>query len=164
VVALVLGSLRIAESFYISPAVFPLPASDASVPAVTATLQDGAVLDLPVGQPVLARSRYSLAQLVHGQPSPYGLNDPLPMALRTNRFLRFLVEMEYSTVATLPAQMPWFDLVIGRTVAVEDGLKWIVVHESSYPKGGFARTSRFLDIVATPIHDGDGVRIYRLDP
>ncbi|MGB0639640.1 MAG: hypothetical protein ACPGTU_09920 [Myxococcota bacterium] len=164
VVALLLGSLRIGEAFYASPAVFPLPTSNASVPAVFAELKGGAVLDLPVGQPVLARSRYSLAQLVHGQPSPYGLNDPLPMGLRTNRFLRFLVEMEYSTVATMPAQMPWFDLIIGRTAAVDDGLKWIVLHESSYPRGGFARTSRFLDMVATPIHQGDGVRIYRLDP
>ena len=64
----------------------------------------------------------------------------------------------------MPAQMPWFDLIIGRTAAVDDGLKWIVLHESSYPRGGFARTSRFLDMVATPIHQGDGVRIYRLDP
>ena len=138
--------------------------ADATVPAVVASLDGGAVLDLPVGRPVLARSQYSLAQLAHGQPSPYGLNDPLPQSLRANRFLRFLVEMEYSTTATLPAQLPWFDLEIGRLAAIEDGLKWIVMHEASYPSGQFARTARFLDITATPVHYGEGVRIYRLEP
>ncbi len=102
----VLASLRLAESFYASPAPFPLPVSDATVPRVIQQLDEGAVLDLPVGRPVLARSQYALAQLIHGQPSPYGLNDPLPKSLRSNRFLRFLVEMEYSTAATLPASLP----------------------------------------------------------
>jgi hypothetical protein len=156
--------LRLAESFYGSPAPFPLPVSDARVPEVVRSLSGGAVLDLPVGRPVLARSQYALAQLVHGQPSPYGLNDPLPRSLRNNRFLRFLVEMEYSTAATLPAQLPWFDLHMGLEAAVNDGLRWIVMHESAYPAGQFARTARLLDIVATPTHQGEGLRIYRLGP
>jgi hypothetical protein len=129
-----------------------------------AALEGGAVLDLPVGRHVLARSQYSMAQLQHMQPSPYGLNDPLPQSLRFNRFLRFLVEMEFSTTASLPAQMPWFDLFMGREAAMADGLKWVVLHESEYPSGQFARTARFLDIVATPVSDDAGIRIYRLDP
>jgi len=160
----ILAVLRLGESFYGSPAPFPLPTADAHIPKVVSSLTGGAVLDLPVGRPVLARSQYSLAQLSHGQPSPYGLNDPLPISLRHNRFLRFLVEMEYSTAATLPAQLPWLDLSLGRQAAVADGLKWIVMHEASYPSGQFARTARFLDITATPVHDGEGLRIYRLDP
>jgi len=159
-----LAALRLAESFYASPAPFPLPASEAKVPSVVKQLEGGAVLDLPVGRPVLARSQYALTQLVHGQASPYGLNDPLPKSLRSNRFLRFLVEMEYSTAATLPASLPWFDLYMGQQAATADGLRWIVLHEASYPAGQFARTARFLDIVATAVHSGDGMRIYRLSP
>lgn len=164
VIATVLVAFRIGESTLASPAPFPLPASNASIPAAVSQLEGGAVLDLPVGRPVLARSQYSLAQLSHGQPSPYGLNDPLPQSLRANRFLRFLVEMEYSTTATLPAQLPWFDLEVGRQAAIADGLRWIVMHEASYPTGQFGRTARFLDITTTPVHQGDGVRIYRVDP
>ncbi len=162
--ALVIATLRVVECFYASPAHFPLPVSDTTVNASVASLDGGAVLDLPVGRPVLARSQYSMAQLSHMQPSPYGLNDPLPQSLRFNRFLRFLVEMEFSATASLPAQMPWFDLHMGREAAIADGLKWIVLHESEYPSGQFARTARFLDIVATPVREDEGVRIYRLDP
>jgi len=162
--AAILGALIIGERFYASPAPFPLPTSDAHVPAVVSSLQGGAVLDLPVGRPVLARSNYSLAQLHHGQSIPYGLNDPWPESLRDNRFLRFLVEMEYSTAATLPAQLPWLDIHLGRQAALADGLKWIVMHETDYPERQFARTARFLDITATPVYQGEGLRIYRLDP
>jgi hypothetical protein len=163
-IALLISVARIGESVLASPAPFPLPVSEASVPDVIASLDGGAVLDLPVGRPVLARSEYSLGQLAHGQPSPYGLNDPLPMSLRTNRFLRFLVEMEYSTTATLPAQLPWFDLTIARKAVIADGLLWIVLHKDQYPESQFARTARFLDITATPVYDEDELRIYRLDP
>jgi len=72
--------------------------------------------------------------------------------------------MEYSTAATLPASLPWFDIYMGQQAAMSDGLRWIVLHESSYPAGQFARTARFLDIVATAVHYGDGIRIYRLGP
>jgi hypothetical protein len=163
-VALLIAGARIGESVLASPAHFPLPTSEASVPDSIAALEGGAVLDLPVGRPVLARSEYSLEQLAHGQPSPYGLNDPLPTSLRTNRFLRFLVEIEYSTTATLPAQLPWFDLTMGRKAAIADGLRWIVLHKDKYPESQFARTARFLDITAIPVWDKDGIRIYRLDP
>jgi len=158
------GGLRITEVFYGSPAVFPLPAVDATVPAALASLKGGAVLDLPVGVPVLARSRYGLAQLVHKQPSPYGLNDPVPEAVSANRFTRYLVDLEWSNVASLPEQMPWMDLELGRRAAVADGLRWIVLHEESLPSRNFARMSQFLDIMATPVHHDDGLRIYRLDP
>ena len=163
-VAMVIAGLRVLECFYASPAHFPLPVSNVQVSPAVASLDGGAVLDLPVGRPVLARSQYSMAQMHHMQPSPYGLNDPLPSSLRFNRFLRFLVEMEFSATTSLPAQMPWFDLYMGKEAAMADGLKWIVLHEESYPAGQFARTARFLDIVATPVEETDGVRVYRLDP
>ena len=162
--AALLVMFMVGERLYASPAPFPLPTSDASVPAVLASLKGGAVLDLPVGRPVLARSAYALGQLQHGQPTPYGLNDPWPESLRENRFLRILVELEYSTAATLPAQLPWFDIAMGRQAAVADGLKWVVLHQATYPERQFARTARFLDITATPVYEGEGLRIYRLDP
>jgi hypothetical protein len=134
------------------------------VPAVTALLQDGAVFDLPIGVPVLARSKYGLDQLVHMQPVPYGLNDPVPRHIAANHFTRFLVELEWSNIHTLPPSLPWLDLELGRQAAVADGLRWIVLHEESYPAPIFTRVSQFLDLVATPVHHQQGRRIYRLDP
>ena len=60
----------------------------------------------------------------------------------------------------------WWGVVEGgsRQAALADGLKWIVMHESDYPDRQFARTARFLDITATPVYEGEGLRIYRLDP
>jgi hypothetical protein len=164
VVVLLLGGLRIGEALYGSAAIFPLPTVDARVPAVTTTLEGGAVLDLPIGVPVLARSRYSLDQLVHNQPVPYGLNDPVPKHIAANHFTRFLVELEWSNVHTLPTSLPWVDLELGRQAAIGDGLRWIVLHEERFPAPIFARMSQFLDVVATPVHHTEGRRIYRLDP
>jgi hypothetical protein len=163
-VVLGLALLRVGETHYGSPAVFPLPTVSTKVPAVTALLQDGAVFDLPIGVPVLARSKYGLDQLVHMQPVPYGLNDPVPRHIAANHFTRFLVELEWSNIHTLPPSLPWLDLELGRQAAVADGLRWIVLHEESYPAPIFTRVSQFLDLVATPVHHQQGRRIYRLDP
>ncbi len=159
-----LGIVRVAEANYGSAAVFPLPTVEAKVPSVVLELTDGAVLDLPMGVPVLARSVYSLDQLVHMQPVPYGLNDPVPKHIAANHFTRFLVELEFSSVHTLPSTLPWLDLELGRQAAIGDGLKWIVLHEDRYPQAIFGRVSRFLDLVATPVHHHQGRRVYRLDP
>jgi hypothetical protein len=129
-----------------------------------ALLKDGAVFDLPIGVPVLARSRYGMGQLVHLQPVPYGLNDPIPRYIEVNHFTRFLVELELSTIHTLPPSLPWLDLELGRQAAVADGLRWIVLHEAAYPEHTFIQVSRFLDLVATPVVHQQGRRIYRLDP
>jgi hypothetical protein len=162
--AIGLAACRITESFLGSPAVFPLPTATVEVSAAVAALDEGAVLDLPIGIPVLARSRYSMQQLVNNRPSPYGLNDPVPRSLVANHFTRYLVELEWSNVHTLPANMPWLDLEVGRQAAIADGLQWIVMHKAGFPKPLFARQARFLDLVATPVHDGGHTRIYRLDP
>ncbi len=163
-IAICLALARIGESFFGSPAVFPLPTSTVKVPAAVAEMKDGAVLDLPIGVPVLARSQYSMFQLVHGQPSPYGLNDPVPPSLVANHFTRFLVELEWSNIHSLPSTMPWLDLAVGRASAIDDGLRWIVLHKDRFPAPLFARQARFLDQMATPFYDGDTLRIYRLDP
>jgi hypothetical protein len=163
-VVLGLAVLRVGETHYGSPAIFPLPTVSTTVPAGVSLIQDGAVLDLPIGVPVLARSKYGLDQLVHMQPIPYGLNDPIPRYIAANYFTRFLFELESSDIHTLPSTLPWLDLELGREAALTDGLRWIVLHEEDYPEATFTRVSLFLDLVATPVHHQQGRRIYRLDP
>jgi MFS family permease len=163
VVVISLGTLRVLESFYGSPAVFPVPASTVVVPAVYAQLTGGAVLDLPVSIPVLARSRYNLYQLVHEQPVPYGLNDPTPPFLYLNRYGRYLIDLERGTTALLPARIPALDLELGREDLVANGLKWIVLHRDWFPAAQFTKVSSFLDITATPVYEDELVRVYRLD-
>jgi hypothetical protein len=163
-VAAWLGAIRLGEAFWLSPAVFPLPAADARVPAVYATLTGGAVLDLPVSQPVLARSRYGLYQLAHEQPIPYGLNDPSPVYLYLNRYTRYIIELERSTVAFLPPVLPQLDLVLGQADLEARGLRWIVVHRAEYPAAQYAKVTELLDLTATPTVDDGELRVYRLGP
>lgn len=157
-----LGTLRLVEALWLSPAVFPLPAADTHVPAVYATLGEGAVLDLPVSLPVLARSRYGMYQMVHGQPVPYGLNDPSPLYLYVNRYTRFLIELERSTVAFLPPDLPMLDLALGQEDLMARGLRWVVLHRAQYPSTQYAKVAQFLDLTATPTWDDGETRVYRL--
>ncbi len=160
--AILLSGARIAESFWASPAWFPIPAARAEIPEVYTALEGGAVWDLPIGIPVLARSEYSLFQITHGQPVPYGLNEHMPKLLWANRFSRYLVEMEWSDVATMPAQPPWLDLELGRTALIDDGLRWIVLHKALYAEHQYPRVANFLDLVAEAVHDSEEIRVYRL--
>ncbi|RME23373.1 MAG: hypothetical protein D6798_13650 [Deltaproteobacteria bacterium] len=162
--ALTLAGLRIAESLYASPAVFPLPATRFEAHPVYAALDGGAVWDLPVGIPVLARSRYLAGQVLHGQPVPYSLNDPTPPFLYRNRLGQYIIELERSRVAFPPHEPPVLDLVLAREQLVAEGLRWIVVHKEPLPAYQLDKIAAFLDLVATPAFDDDAVRIYRLDP
>lgn|GEM_PF-590514 len=164
VVAIFLGGGRAVESFVATPAVFPLPVSEVDAHPVFSALDDGAVLDLPVGVPVLARSRYLAGQLVHGQPVVYGLNDPTPPLLYHNRYTAYLLEIERTTVALLPARMPWLDIELGRHHIVQEGLRWVVVHKAWYPEARLRMTVEFLDLTATAVFDDEELRVYRLDP
>ena len=161
--AVVLAAGRVAESLLATPAVFPLPTSEVVAHPVFRELRDGAVLDLPVGVPVLARSQYLAGQLVHGQPVVYGLNDPTPPVLYHNHYTGFLLEIERTTVAVLPAQLPWLDLELGRHYLVAEGLRWVVVHKKWYPEARLRMTLEFLDLTATPVFDDAALRVYRLD-
>ncbi len=154
---------RVVETAFFSPAVLPIPASPVSINAAYAALDGGAVLDLPVGVPVLARSHYVVAQMVHQQPIPFGLNDPTPPYIYYNRFGQYLLEMERSTSAVLPPRLPWLDLELGRLDLAEQGLRWIVVHLDQYPAPQATKISGFLD-TTTRLHFADGaLRIYELD-
>ncbi len=159
-----LAALRVVESMALSPAVMPVPATLVETHPVYAELDEGAVLDLPVGVPVLARARYSAAQLVHGQPIPYSLNDPTPPFVYRNRLGQYLIELERSRVAFAPLELPALDLVLGREQLVAEGLRWIVLHREELPPEQFAKIADFLDLVATPVFEDDQLRLYRLDP
>lgn len=163
-VALVLAALRVGEAVFASPAVMPLPTAPLAPNPVYASLSGGAVLDLPVGVPVLARSQYVANQIAHGQPIPYGLNDPTPPYLYYNRFGRYLLELERSTTALLPPRLPTLDLALGRADLVASGLRWIVLHRAAYPPAQLTKVAGFLDLVATPVHADEELRVYRLDP
>jgi hypothetical protein len=78
--ALPLGAAMLAETALFSAATWPIPTSDARVPAVYAALPPGMVLDLPalVGE-TMAMQRYFWFQTVHRRPLPY------PPDIRINR-------------------------------------------------------------------------------
>lgn len=159
-----LGALRVGESLFGSPAVFPVPTSDAAIPALYTRLaeEEGALLDVPVSVPVLSRSRYSVYQLAHRRPIPYGLNDPSPPYLYANRYTRYLIELERSTVALLPTELPYADVALGQADATSRGLRWIVVHRDLYPPAQYLKVVHFLDLTATPTWDDGELRVYRL--
>ncbi|MBM4391485.1 MAG: hypothetical protein FJ090_10230 [Deltaproteobacteria bacterium] len=163
VVAAILVS-RVVETAAFSPAVLPVPASTVDVHPAYAGLDGGAVLDLPVGLPVLSRSTYMIAQIVHQQPVPYGLNDPTPPYIYYNHYGQYLLELERSTVALTPPRLPWLDIELGRREMARRGLRWIVLHLDSYPKPQAAKLAKFLDLTATPHYADESLRVYRLDP
>jgi len=154
---------RLVETAGLSSAVVPIPWSDTSLAPIYHQLTGGAVLDLPVTMPVLARSQWIISQLSHGQPIPYGLNDPLPYYLYVNHYTRYLVELERSQVALLPPVVPSLDLVAGRAEATSRGLRWIVIHKDAYPTAQYRKVAQLLDETATAFYDDDALRIYRLD-
>ncbi len=162
-VALV-AALRLFETTCASSAVFPVVTTEVAPPAVLSHLDGGAVLDLPVGVPILARSRFLIDQLAHRQPVPFGLNEPTPKVLFYNRYTQYLLELERSQVTLLGERRPLLDLELGRSALVDMGMRWIVVHKADYPLSQLPKVLRFLDLTATVTHDSDGLRIYRLDP
>jgi hypothetical protein len=161
-VAAVLGALLVGECLFFSQAVWPIPVSEVRIPAVYKKLTGGAVLDLPVVRPVLARAEVLAYQLVHRQPIPFGLNDPIPKALYQNHFTRFLVEVERQTVTYLPAQIPVFDLAVGAAALSQQGLRWIVVHRKAYTEQQKFQVIRFLDMTLKLFADDGEVRVYQL--
>lgn len=162
--AAALAVARVGESFFFSPAVWPLPTATLAVSPAYAAVRDGAVLDLPITLPVLRRSRTSVAQLAHGQPIPFGLNDPLPLPLYLNHYTRFLVELERSPVALLPARVPTLDLLAGQAALRAMGLRWIVLHPDGYAEPQYQKIAAFLDTTATVVAADGRTRVYELVP
>lgn len=162
-VALALGGLWTLELIFLSPAQLPLPVSDTGrdppngafvhktraprPPDETACAQ----LDLPISLQVLARSRYAWQQSWHGYRVPYGLNDPTPRALLGNRFGEALIDLERSSLDTLPPELNTLDLEVGLRALEREGLCGILVHSALYPPTLRDKVVGLLDIVV-----GDG--------
>ncbi len=160
--ALLLGTLRVGESLFLSPAVFPLPVSLVSVPAIYKQISTGAVIDLPITMPVLARSKLLINQIIHQQPVPFGLNDPVPKYLHQNHYTHYIVGLERRTTTFLPPELPYIDLIAGKQDLLDHGARWVVVHRDGYTTDQTIRVTHFLDITAQAIAD-DGVnRLYDL--
>lgn len=161
-IAFFIGCMRIAESLLGSPAVWPLPVSALQIPAIYGQLNGGAVLDLPITEPVLARSRTLIYQLVHQQPIPFGLNDPVPPYLYNNHYTHFLMELERRNIQQLPENLPMLDLVAGQKDFLLTGGRWIVVHRDRYTPEQAARIIRFLDWTASFYGEEGEIRVYEI--
>ena len=125
------------EVRYFSPAVLPISSSDATLPEVYDQLveepADGAVLDLPLSIPNLERAIYVWAQSKHERPVPWGLNDPMPQALRVNHLTQTLVKIEATRARELPILLPELNLVIASRNLSRIGYRYIIVHRRFYP-------------------------------
>lgn len=160
--ALGIGIIRVVEALFFSPAVFPLPVADVTIPAVYAHLDGGAVIDLPITMPVLARSKLLVNQIVHQQPVPFGLNDPVPRYLHYNHYTHYIVGLERRSTMFLPPELPYIDLAAGKADLLDRGARWIVVHREGYTESQYLRIAHFLDITAKVTDDDGSVRVYDL--
>lgn len=161
--AAALAPALLAELLLASPAPFPLPVTDLRVPTVYDAIPgEGAVLDLPLTQQVLARSTYNLYQLAHGRPIPYGLNDPTPAHLDHNPLSRALIDAERSSINTSAPTPPLLDLVLGREALAAAGFAAVVVHPDRYPPETLYRVTELLDGVVGPPQEVGGRLLYPL--
>ena len=145
-----------------SPAVWPLPRCSAEIPSVYAELDGGAVLDLPITVPNLERAVYTWYQTEHGQPVPYGLNDPVPTSLATNPLTATLVAMESGYIISLPPMLPELELVAGAERLKAEGYTHIVVHEDLYIGPKLEMVSAVLEgLFGEPVRR-DGVAVYEV--
>lgn len=161
----VMAAAVLVEVLQLSPAVWPLPQSDARIPEVYATLEGpGAVLDLPITVPNLERAVYTYYQTGHGLPSPYGLNDPLPAQLRHNRLTRTLYTIESGYAGSLPRMMPDLELVASVDLLRALDYRYIVVHERLYtrPKQEMIETLLTAVVGAPRKYPEDGISLYEL--
>ncbi len=160
--AITIGLARLLEAFVFSPAVFPLPTSVVSVPEAYTRIAGGAVIDLPITMPVLARSKLLINQIIHKQPVPFGLNDPVPRYLHVNHYTHYIVGLERRTTSFLPPEIPFIDLVAGQADLRARGARWIVVHRDGYTADQYLRVAHFLDLTAQAVIDDGVLRVYDL--
>lgn len=142
-----------------SPAVWPLPRASAEIPAIYTEIKadpvPGAVLDLPVSVPNLERASYLYYQTLHGRPSPYGLNEPLPEVLGRSRLLRTLLLAEAGRMDRLPPMMPELDLVVSGRSLARLGFRYVVLHGDLYPP---ERRQQSVDILRVALGPETAVR------
>lgn len=158
-VAAALSGIWLLELALLSPAVLPLPVSDTQrIPPngefahkmagpYPPDASDCAQLDLPASLQVLARSQYAWQQRWHALRIPYGLNDPTPRALAENRLGQAILNLERSSLDTLPPELPTLDLVLGLRALERQGLCGVLVHSRLYPPVIREKVVGLLDIV-----------------
>jgi len=128
--------LALGEHLLLSPAVWPMPVTDARAPAVYQELPEpGGVIDWPPDATTWNR-RYELWQVQHGRPIPYGVNvflrdpilrDPLVAALLADLDdpARRVRNRDVPGNADFPAPLP------GAGRLGEFGLRFLVLHPAA---------------------------------
>ena len=126
--------------------------------------RSGALLDLPITVPNLERAVYTYYQTAHGLSSPYGLNEPVPRRIWSNRLTRFIVTLESGRAVTLPRLLPDLELVTGARLLRAQGYRYVVVHERLYTQAKAHMVEKVLTSVLGPprIYGTDGLALYEL--
>lgn len=160
--------LIIAEVHWFSPAQFPIPHSDSRIPEGYSTMLEdsveGAVLDLPISVPNLERAVYVWNQSVHNREIPWGLNEPLPQALRQNLLTQTLLQIEATQAISLAPVLPELDLVISSRVLARQGYRYIVVHQKFYPDFKLQQVQKLLNALFGAPQKSDSLLIYTIEP
>lgn len=163
-IAGVFGALILAEVTLGSPAIWPLPRCDARIPSAYTDVPQGAILDLPITVPNLERAVYTWYQTEHGQPVPYGLNEPVPASLSDNPLTQLMVRIESAYVLSLPPMLPELELVTGARLLRAQGYRSVVVHEDLYLSPKLEMVSAVLEGLLGPPLRESGVAVYPLQP
>ncbi|MFT5583252.1 MAG: hypothetical protein ACI9VR_000830 [Cognaticolwellia sp.] len=163
-IAGILGALVLSEVTLASPAVWPLPRCDARIPSAYTQVSQGAILDLPITVPNLERAVYTWYQTEHGQPVPYGLNEPVPETLADNPLTELMVRIESAYVLSLPPMLPELELVAGARRLQAEGYGRVVVHEELYLSPKLEMVSAVLEGLFGPPHREGGMAVYQVQP
>lgn len=170
VATLGLSALVLAETFYLSPAPWPLVRSQIQAPNYYSLLAEEpgefAVLDLPIGVPTLKRAIYTYGQTIHHKKVPYGLNDPFPQTLLGNRFISYLINLEFLKMEMLPLILPDLDLIAGLEQLKAQQYRYILVHDDLfYTEAQRSRVHRVLSwyLGEAEKYPNDQLRVYRLE-
>ncbi len=164
------AALFLAEIYLGSPATLPIPTSVATIPAAYSDMAEdpveGAVLDLPMTMPNLERALYVWYQAEHERPVPWGLNDPMPRQLLTNRLTATLIRIEATRARTLPPRLPELDLVVAGMSLERQGYRYVVLHERFYPEFKAVETAALLTgVFGEPQRfEADRMLVWTLEP
>ena len=114
--------------------------------------------------PNLEGAVYTWYQTEHGQPVPYGLNEPVPASLSDNPLTQLMVRIESAYVLSLPPMLPELELVTGARLLRAQGYRSVVVHEDLYLSPKLEMVSAVLEGLLGPPLRESGVAVYPLQP
>lgn len=166
----VLALVMLGEFLLGSPAPWPLPRSESTLPAYLQELAEdpvpGAVVDLPANVPNLERAVYLYYQTVHKRPEPYSLNEPLPAVLGRSHLAKAILVAEGGRLDQLPPALGDLDLVVAGRAFADLGVRYIVVHQKMYLPERLEQVVTLLRASLGPETEdtGAGELIWRLEP